>query len=433
MTIASWRDIGDNMGMSTLRYFPGFAFVLAFLPMSAMPIRAAEPSPAENYDHQLITAIDGIQADMPSITRYAERASELYVKEGLPIAIAGDTAFVSEAYGRSGGLMKLKELPVDHSNWAGVVLYALDSESLEHDLSVIASLRESGSYVIAFASASEIDKAADAGQQFDGVIDNHAGPDGGTIQDATGNWIIPVDGPADITAMWTWTAEFAAACTRLGKMPTFYLGYVNPGGREWESKIGGAKFHEETPQSVPAGELGTQYLTELRKNLQQLVANELPDIRKAAELANQTRQAGGTCYVMGIGHAIQPLYGSRPRPGYFQPLEIDPKLSHELKPNDFLLNVGYAVLPADPAFASLLESLKSSGANAVWSITTYLPDEVKRLPAGDIVIDQYWAAGDADVSLPGYPIKIIPTSGVMAETVFWMVNAEMAGEKAQNE
>ena len=42
----------------------------------------------------------------------------------------------------------------------------------------------------------------------------------------------------------------------------------------------------------------------------------------------------------------------------------------------------------------------------------------------EVYIDQHWAFGDAVVEVPGYDVKILPTSGVISEAVLWMVCAE---------
>jgi hypothetical protein len=47
------------------------------------------------------------------------------------------------------------------------------------------------------------------------------------------------------------------------------------------------------------------------------------------------------------------------------------------------------------------------------------------IPAGETIIWQHWAMGDAVVNVPGYDIKILPPSGVIAEAVLWMTESEM--------
>ena len=42
----------------------------------------------------------------------------------------------------------------------------------------------------------------------------------------------------------------------------------------------------------------------------------------------------------------------------------------------------------------------------------------------DISIDPYWKQGDAVVEAPGYDTKIIPPSGVVMVTCYWMIVGE---------
>ena len=42
----------------------------------------------------------------------------------------------------------------------------------------------------------------------------------------------------------------------------------------------------------------------------------------------------------------------------------------------------------------------------------------------DIYIDPYWKHGDSVVEVPGYDTKIIPPSGVMMITCYWMLIGE---------
>lgn len=75
--------------------------------------------------------------------------------------------------------------------------------------------------------------------------------------------------------------------------------------------------------------------------------------------------------------------------------------------------------------------MRARGVRLIWSLASYDRDPVLG-PAGirsdEMLIDQYWQYGDAVVDCPGYDIRILPTSGVMAETVMWCVVSEMLAE-----
>jgi hypothetical protein len=53
-----------------------------------------------------------------------------------------------------------------------------------------------------------------------------------------------------------------------------------------------------------------------------------------------------------------------------------------------------------------------------------------RAPARDAVVDVEWgyAFGDACVSVPGYPIRILPPSGVVQLAAFGAVDAQAGGD-----
>lgn len=408
------------MAIGKAQWAAGTLFAL----LLAMGSGCASPSGAEQYYRSVSHTIDGQRSEMPSVIASAEQAARLYVEDDYPIAVTGDGRFMSEALGRSGGMMRLIALPADSSHWKGIVLYALGSRSFSADLQKIELLRAGGSYVVVFGREEELRQAKAFSATFDNAINTHASRHDGIMRDEKGAWVIPTDGVADMSAMWTWTAEFVAACTRLEKMPTMYLGYVNEGGREREKRIGDAKFHSEVPIAVPAGQLGGEYLATLKANLEAIHREEMDDIRTVAAIANRTREIGGTNYVITMGHAMQTLLAVEP--SLFTELMPEQPLAHEPNGNDFIYYVGYSVFVQNNiGWDHLLGVVRDGKATVAWSVATYNPVEMSTIPEGDIIIDQHWAEGDADITVPGYDIKIIPTSGVLAETTFWMVNAEM--------
>ena len=68
------------------------------------------------------------------------------------------------------------------------------------------------------------------------------------------------------------------------------------------------------------------------------------------------------------------------------------------------------------------------GAGAAWSLADYNTDAntgTGAIGADEVFINQHWAKGDALVTVPGYPTKILPPSGVLGEACLRMVEAEM--------
>ena len=405
--------------------------LVAFLTfiVGVQSVAPAEPDVADASDgaaavhRDLLESVTAIEAGLPQLTASAERAAKRFVEEDLCMAVAGDVSFVRELQGRSGGLMRLEVLPADGGEpWRGVVLYALGRRSLDDDVARIAALNRQGCHVVGFATRAVLD---DVLQHGGATLEPIEVP----VAKRPAGSVVVLDGAAGLATAWAWTAEFVAACTRLGKMPTMYLGFINPGGEERAKRIGDAKFHERSPLPVEPGALGRQYLATLRKHLIALRDNEMNDILAAAGAAAKARSAGRGIFVITHGHATGKLLGSQYDPGVFAPLDrnVDPL---PLQRDDFVLYIGYSYI-RDGKLPDLPARLRQAGATIVWSIATYRAEETAKIPPEEILIGQQWTAPDADVTVPGYDIKILPTSGVLAQTVFLMTSAEVharAGE-----
>ena len=96
---------------------------------------------------------------------------------------------------------------------------------------------------------------------------------------------------------------------------------------------------------------------------------------------------------------------------------------------DFVFCVGFDSIFLGRTWNNTGERLRDAGAQIAWSFTDYKEDDVKAVLPEEIWINQHWDFGDAVVEVPGYEIKICPTSGILGEVVMWMVHAEMHGMK----
>ncbi len=413
------------------------ANVCAFAQQSELEDSPPQFSTWEHGDDEyylwLFACMLQIEGDLPSIIESAETAAHLYVGEDYGLVVSGSTAFKAEANGRSGGMIQLGALwRQGHVSRRTIVLYDLREEQLEQDVATAASLRQNDNLVIAFARRPVLREAEQAGAAFDATVENHAGYDGGLYQAEDGSWVVPTDPTANLVALWVWTGEFVAACTRLGKMPTMYQSYAVPGARERAGKLQQLKFHEETPIPVEPGVVGRRFLDELREDLAQVREQETDNLRAVATLAAQAGTAGRGVYAYLHGHALLREIGCAHDPGYFT--QINDNWYHQrediqLEPGDFVFCVGYDCLfrgDDEPRrWGYFAERARKADATLAWSITSYKPEETAAILPGEIFVDQHWDFGDAVVPLPGYDIKILPTSGVVSEAVFWMVTAEL--------
>ena len=384
--------------------------------------RASEKALA-SYTAWLQGCIQALQRDVPAMTPSAEAAARRFVLDGWTLAAWGDEGFVAEITGRAGGLMPID--PVDAAPGKTIVLLAPRSARLENDLDQARRFAERGDRVILFARRAVLDEAVRAGVRPAAAFDTHAAPHGGLV--ASGDtWLIPTDPPASIAAVWTWTAEFVAACTRLGKMPVMWQSIMAPGSAERNKAHAGKRFEDAAPAPLKPGALGREYLAKLDANVRAVFVGERSALRQAAERAARAQAQGGRLYAYLVGHATALQPGIPGDPGLFSALHAAAGPSGgalSLTPSDFVLCVGYDRIPAGESNAEIAEKVRAAGAAVAWSFTDYRPEEVKAVRPGETYIDQRWPLGDAVVTVPGYDVRILPTSGVISCGLYWAINA----------
>jgi hypothetical protein len=224
--------------------------------------------------------------------------------------------------------------------------------------------------------------------------------------------------------------EFVSACTRLGKMPVMYQGFAVPGGRERANRLGRLRFHPEKPVAVAPGQLGREFIRELRVDLEKVHDQEMADVAAAARQAVAARRNGKGVYAFVHGHGIlHQMIGFPTDPGYFTQLNtgwFSQRPDIRLSEGDFVLCIGFDMRFNGWKFGKWDEEARSAGATLAWSFADYKKEHVEAV-GDEIFISQHWDFGDAVVEVPGYDVRILPTSGVVSEAVLWMVNAEMLG------
>ena len=363
----------------------------------------------------------------------AEAAALRYIEvQGSAICALGDPGFVGELQGRSGGLIHL-QTRAPGAPAAAIVLYSLREDRIDADAEATAKLHDAGSLVIVFGRASLIDAVQERGGKWQYALHNHALTDGGLLKNAaTGDFLIPTDPVASAIAGWAWVAEFAAACSRLGKFPVFYEGYAVPGGKAWADKLRQSKFHVDAPYAVPAGRLARDFLRDLRKDIDALYFREADAMRELARRVVENQEAGLGVYAFLHGHSVMLREDYPGNPGYFTRLNRSwfDQYSHiTLQPGDLVFCLGFDQIYQGWQFKTWAGDARASGAVLAWSITDYNENPESgalTIPEDELWINQRWSFGDAVVNVPGYPINICPTSGVIAEFILWSVQAQVA-------
>ena len=395
---------------------------------------------ADRFLAWLDSCIAGTAADVPDLVRTAEAAAARYVCEGQDVGIFGDQGLVCEGTGRSGGMIGLKRVSQPDelvaSGWQGVVLCFPRESGLSDDFTHIRNFLRAGWHVIVFGRAAIQAAAEAAGVRPNAFVRSHATEHGGLFQDAQDRWVVPTEHAADIVSMWAWLGEFVAACTRLGRMPVIYQSYDVPGARERPDRFRGMKFHAELPVPMEAGRAARAYLAELRACLGRFRAAERQHVRQAAAAALEAKLLGRRLYAFPHNHTLlRGRLGGLHDPGHFTQLNeswFNAKPMLPVDRGDLVFCVGYSRIYAGGEFGTFADDMRGRGARLIWSLASYDRDPIcgtAGIRSDEIFIDQHWHYGDAVVEVPGYDVRILPTSGVMAEAVMWSVVSDMQAQR----
>jgi hypothetical protein len=206
-----------------------------------------------------------------------------------------------------------------------------------------------------------------------------------------------------------------------------------PGADNRYEKYKGLKFHAEAPQKIEAGDLGREYLSQLRKCLAAVHEQEMGRIAQVAEQAAATLKAGRHAHVFAHGHAIRDHVNVPHDPGFFHQVSrglFELKADHGIARGDFVFCVGYDRIFQGWYFHDATDRMRAAGASLAWSMTDYNQDAntgPAAVPKGEIIVGQHWELGDAVATVPGYDVNILPPSGVVAEAILYMTEAQVLG------
>jgi len=225
---------------------------------------------------------------------------------------------------------------------------------------------------------------------------------------------------------WTLMAETVAALTRAGKMPTMWKSYSYPDGREWGDKyLYKQQFHDEfTVPPMVAGVLGKAFLTEMRANLDRFGAKQGAQVTQAVNEIVAENKAGRKVAVASMGHApwTYVSFYEDAKWGFNADLHDNSedqikRFNQNTAEGGLVLRLGYSGMSRKE------QDIFAAKKQRVLLISTLNPNEDAKIPATiPLFIDMAWAYGDTTVSVPGYPIKLFPPSGIMQAVAYESVN-----------
>ncbi|MFC1451944.1 hypothetical protein ACFLSJ_01205 [Verrucomicrobiota bacterium] len=420
--------------MATAFRVAAVVLCLSTAPAGPLP---TQPAPSRNnglrrYCTWFTTCLDELEDNLPNIATTVEAAAQRYVSvPSCGIGASGEPGFVEEWYERAGGIMAVKRFEdIAKAPVPAVILHALREERIPQDMHGINAQRARGNFIVVFGRADLLQAARDAGLAADAAVTLPAAHHGGLFPPSSpgGEALVPTDPTAAVAALWVWTGEFIAACTRQGKMPPIFLSYELDPSRVRAKRYAGKAFHDAVPRPIGAAVLGREYLRRARQTFQQVTTEHAEDLRTIAGMALDTLNRDHRLYTYAHGHAIQKHVGIRHDPGYFRQINTGwHRLIKdiELRPGDFVLCIGYNEIFRHTRHGRFAQKCRRQGISLAWSLAGYNEREIAAIQPGEPFVDQMWPRGDAVIALPGYDVSALPLSGLMSEAVFWMLNAEI--------
>jgi len=415
-------------------------------------------SVASSYLQYVRNSINELSVELPHIIRVADSSAARLVKSEALVHISAQPNFTSELRGRAAGLGLSTQGGSDESKHPDTLFllgYAPETESRDDRVGLASTIING--YTVLFAAPEQLGRVSSRGryrfgpEKFDAVIDNltgkHAPFEAAGRQVSTSSLLNIVNG-------WLFVGELTSACTRLGRMPVFYLSFAIDQRNNYERAgkysrelspglpYGSMKaFHDdvvvgrdaeaaEDKMVVPPlepGRLAGEYIGLIDAYLADYSGPRLPELEKIVDRAVEVTHAGGTVFFTAIGHTFPAEVPEKDRLSgairvIAQNWDSDDYSGPGPGPADLMIVFGMPTYPASRA-----EFAREHGLNLVL-LSSEAPTD--RGPE-EYETDRYlwlrtpWPLEDGAVEIPGYDIKVLPVSGVMNIALYHAVRLEL--------
>lgn len=234
---------------------------------------------------------------------------------------------------------------------------------------------------------------------------------------------------------WAAAGEMISACIRGGRMPVIWMSVWLEGAfvrnasftehnnlREpWSAPL----FHRDVYIPPPApGRIAADYL-DFIENIRQVLLKQADKLARAGRWLADARRAGRRIFVVLVGHSYPAIL--RPDYGPDYPVEFGPSISdlrralpQDLSEGDVAVHLGYG-----PTTAENVRMWVGKGVRLVHS-TPYGRMKDVRDHKNLIWLDLPWRPADACVDLPGYSVRLLPSSSAADTLAYFAIMAEMA-------
>lgn len=391
-------------------------------------------SAAESYLDALLRKLDETEARLPALTALAERLAERHVHGGIIGFPWIGSTLEQELIGRSGGVMHVgfdrcwepERTPDKKAN--DIVIFAWDAAPKPDDIKRLKEFKEKGMLVIGFGarSSSKLEPHVAA---CDAWVDSGSGDDDRVVALANGRKAGKTEHFTNAVNGWVLTAEFVAALTRSGRMPPMWKSWATTDGRDWSERyFGKIQFHNDVtvPKAAP-GNLGGQYIERIRYMIERLKRTQLQQLRAMAGQIDLELKSGRKTMVASAGHMVMNYVGRYDDALWAENHEVHDNVDAQMSGFEKTTPDGALVLRLDAnGLHRSVHDLFERKHQRVLLITAENPRPEFSIPPGyDLRVDPGFTFGDACISLEGYPIPILPPSGVMQVAAYEAINVEV--------
>ncbi len=414
-----------------------YPFTLLRIDAFKQPVRPA--GPAGRYIDEILRSCDAAEAKIDSFTKAAEIVADRHIAGGMIGAPWLGQTLSYELYGRSGNIMHVgfkrpwKKGRTDAEKAKDIAILGWDRTPAKRDAKLLADLRKRGCYVIGFGSKG-LAPVGQLAKSCDAFFDTNTGGDDRKVQLADRSRAGRTNHLINAIHGWVLSGEIIAALTRRGKMPTVWKSWGYADGRTWGDEYFRKKqFHDKYKvPPIPAGRTGREFLQRIRYLLRRFKRRELLSTGRAADLIAAEVRLGRKTVIASTGHMSSSFIGKYEDAAWARNIETHHNVKAQMDgfaknaPDGALVvRLGYMGMHRD--VAELLKKKK----NRVVHILAENPRPEFRSPDGfAVTIDMGYAFGDACVPVDGYPILLLPPSGVMQIAAYESLNVEVLNRLA---
>lgn len=425
-----------HMGLIAAR--DGTLYVTILYPYTLLKIDGYKvPAPAPTPAAKYLDALGGKLADaaprLPEITKLAEQIAERHLRGGMIGFPWIGSTLEQELIGRSGGMIHMgfertwKQERSAEEKGKDVTIYAWDDAPKPDDLKRLEADKAKGLFVLAFGPKKSPLLAAHVAA-CDAWIDSGAGEDDHAVEIAGGARVGKTNHFANAVNGWLLVGELVAALTRQGKMPPMYRSWMAEDGRTWSEGLAGkGQFHDDiTVPPIAPGEMGRRYLERIRYGVERMRCTEIANLQAAAERIAAELREGRKTTVASAGHMVMNYVGRFDDALWAVNHEVSSGVDSQLQSYEKTPD-GALVLRLDTnGLGGDVHELFQRKKQRVILITSENPRPEAAIPAGyDLRIDPGIPFGDACVWIEGYPIPLLPPSGVLQVAAYESINVEV--------